>query len=481
MEIKAGFIPFLPDEEISYERFTVGEEGKDTLLVPALTTEQLQYTAEQVRENTQKVLKKYTLTEIINVIDQAIHLMLNRTSGLRQQAEVWLPKITGYDEEIIRLSFTTFLKTFRKKELQKFLTEDFGNWTVLDDFQPRTKGGFSKAIAPDLLIHIWAGNVPGIPIWSFISGLLVKAGSIGKVSSDEPLFAGLFARAIKEIDPQLATCFAIVWWKGGDEEKERLMGEMSEIVIGYGHNASLQSIKTRLPITTRFVVYGSKISFGIISRESLQADKAVQVAKDAAYDVMRFDQQGCYSPQLFFVQQSGKTSPQDFAKMIAGELAQLEVRYPRQQLSMEESAVFSQWKQSEELKGFSDDAYEVYSDPNGRWTVVFSGNDGELATPLNRSIKIIPFDDINEVKKRLAPIKSYLQTVGLACTPEELFDWASALAEVGVTRIASLGKMTLLEPGWHHDGRFNLLELVNFVDIDASAEMYSEQFAPYKD
>src|SRR5699024_1550695 len=314
MEIKAGFIPFLPDEEISYERFTVGEEGKDTLLVPELTTEQLQYTAEQVRENTQKVLKKYTLTEIINVIDQAIHLMLNRTSGLRQQAEVWLPKITGYDEEIIRLSFTTFLKTFRKKELQKFLTEDFGNWTVLDDFQPRTKGGFSKAIAPDLLTHIWAGNVPGIPIWSFISGLLVKAGSIGKVSSDEPLFAGLFARAIKEIDPQLATCFAIVWWKGGDEEKERLMGEMSEIVIGYGHNASLQSIKTRLPITTRFVVYGSKISFGIISRESLQADKAVQVAKDAAYDVMRFDQQGCYSPQLFFVQQSGKTSPQDFAK-----------------------------------------------------------------------------------------------------------------------------------------------------------------------
>jgi hypothetical protein len=480
MEIKAGFIPFLDDEAIHYERFPVGD-GEDTLFVPALTTEQLQFVAEQVRKNARAVLKKYTVTEIMKVIDQAVHVMLDRTSDFRKQAEIWLPKITGYDAEMIRLSLTTYLKTFRKKELQKFLTEDFGNWAVLDDFQPRTKGGFSKAVAPDLVTHIWAGNVPGIPIWSFISSLLVKAGSIGKVSSGEPLFAGLFARAIEEVDPNLASCFAIVWWKGGDEEKERLIGELSEVVIGYGHNESLQSIRTRLPITTRFIVYGSKISFGIISRNSLQADKAVQVAKDAAYDVMRFDQQGCYSPQVFFVQRGGRTTPEDVSKMIAGELAQLEVRYPRQRLSMEESTAFSQWKQAEELKTFSDDAHEIHSDDKGSWTVVYGENEGVLATPLNRSIKIIPFDEINDVKEKLELIKHYLQTVGLACTPEELFEWAETLAEVGVTRLSSLGKMTLPEPGWHHDGRFNLLELVNFVDIDASAEMYSEQFAPYKD
>src|SRR5699024_5332886 len=130
---------------------------------------------------------------------------------------------------------TSYLKSFRKKELFKFLAEDLTNWSILDDFQPRVKGGFSKAIGPNLMTHIWAGNVPGIPLWSLISSLLVKAGSIGKVSSGEPFFAGVFARAIKEIDPELATCFAIVWWKGGDETKEKVIGQLSEVVVGYGN------------------------------------------------------------------------------------------------------------------------------------------------------------------------------------------------------------------------------------------------------
>ncbi|GAA3326227.1 hypothetical protein GCM10020331_061270 [Ectobacillus funiculus] len=51
----------------------------------------------------------------------------------------------------------------------------------------------------------------------------------------------------------------------------------------------------------------------------------------------------------------------------------------------------------------------------------------------------------------------------------------------GVTRITALGSMTSPEAAWHHDGRFNLLDLVNIVDIESSAEDYSEQFAPYVD
>jgi len=52
---------------------------------------------------------------------------------------------------------------------------------------------------------------------------------------------------------------------------------------------------------------------------------------------------------------------------------------------------------------------------------------------------------------------------------------------VGVTRICAIGAMTSPEAGWHHDGRFSLLDLVRMVDIEASTELSAESFAPYDD
>ena len=58
---------------------------------------------------------------------------------------------------------------------------------------------------------------------------------------------------------------------------------------------------------------------------------------------------------------------------------------------------------------------------------------------------------------------------------------AEALGKVGVTRICALGHMTSPEAGWHHDGRFSLLDLIQMVDIEASAEAASEALAAYVD
>ena len=39
--------------------------------------------------------------------------------------------------------------------------------------------------------------------------------------------------------------------------------------------------------------------------------------------------------------------------------------------------------------------------------------------------------------------------------------------------------MTSPEAGWHHDGRFNLLDLVRMVEIEQSAERAADALAPY--
>lgn len=482
MKERLGYIPDIGDEcfETRILTFT-GNNGTLEIEAPILSKHQMDKLAEKVKISSAEILKSMTISEILSIIDQTVEVLLDRTSIYRMRAEQMLPIVTGYDEEMIRLGLTSFLKTFRKPSLQRFVVEDLGNPLMLDDFQPRVKGGFTKAVGPELILHIWAGNVPALSLWSLVSGLLVKSGNIGKVSSAEPLFAGWFARVLVEIEPKLKDCLAVVWWKGGEGEQEESIFKHTDVVAGYGSNDSLESLHKRLPVTTRFLPFGHKLSFGVVSNSSLDSRKAWETAHHMALDIIRYDQQGCYSPHVFYVQKGGGVSPIEFAKYVAHELESFEERFPRRSLSLEEMTSFTHWRSQEELSVYTKQNKAVFASDKSDWAVVYEEDAPFSPTCLNRAIKVIAFEKIEDIVQKIAPFRSFLQTVGLATTPKELYQWADLLGRAGATRITALGKMTSPEAGWHHDGRFNLLDLVQMVDIEHSAEVYAEKFAPYLD
>ena len=480
---RAGYLPGLDANDVEWQTLKFERAGEPLhIAVPVLADLQMAALVARVRDAARRHLKTLPVVRIADIIDQAIARLLDRNDPYRRKAEALLPVITGYDAEMIRLGLTGYLKTFRKPELSRFLAEDFANPLILDDFQPMPKGGVAKAYGPDILAHIWAGNVPGLPLWSFISGLLVKAGNIGKVPSAEPLFAGLFAELLAEIEPRLAECFAIVWWKGGDSARETVLLREADVVLAYGGHESLAAIRERVPVTTRYLAYGHKISFGMVSRTTLDIRKTPSVAHQAAYDIVRYDQQGCYSPHVFFVERGGKVLPSEFRGYVAHELACFERKYPRRALTIPESSDVAAWRHQEELTAFSQSQREITGDETGAWTVVYAEDEEDLApSGLNRTIKIVAVDSLADVARRIAPYKSLLQTVGIAAPPEELYSLADILGSAGVTRISALGQMTSPEAGWHHDGRFNLADLVALTEIERSAEAAADGFAPYAD
>lgn len=480
---QAGFTPGITQDELEWKSiyFKAFEERLE-VQVPSLTVQQLKTVVNTVRSNRESYLKNRSLSDVIEAMDRAVHLFLDPNSEFRKKANHLLPIVTGYDARMVSLGLTSYLKTFRRPQLLKFVQQDFPNPLLLDEFFPQSKGGYSKAFGPNLLLHVWAGNVPGLPLWSLLSGFLVKSASIGKVASAEPLFASLFLQALSEVDPKLAACCAIVWWKGGDEVLEEAALEEAEVVIGYGSNESLASLRSRTPITTRFLAYGHKISFGMAARESLDARRVQQTVHLAATDVMRYDQQGCYSPRLFFVERGGRVSPADFAQMMAQELRSFEQKYPRRLLSLEEATEVSHYIQSAEfelLQQNSDESSAVYGSSDSPWAVFYEERLRFLPSPAFRTIRVIAVDWLQDAIGILEPARDYLQTVGVAANPERLFDIANLLGEKGVTRICALGNMTAPEAGWHHDGRFNLLDLVRIVDIEESAQLAAEPLAPY--
>ena len=478
----AGYLPGYAAGDLRWQVLRFGNGGSSVEVeVPLLEPRQLAALAERVRHGS-AYLKTLTVSQIIALIDRAIARLLDPHDPWRRQAEALLPLVTGYDAEMVRLGLTSYLKTFRAPQLQRFVAEDFANPKLLDEFQPRPKGGQAKAFGPDLLVHVWAGNVPGLPLWSLISGLLVKAGSIGKLPSAEPLFAGWFARLLVELDPRLADCLAVVWWKGGDEAQEQALFGEADVVLAYGGNASLAEIRRRVPITTRFLPHGHKLSFGMIGAAALDARRASVIAQQAALDVMRYDQHGCYSPQVFFVERGGRVSPLEFSHYLGGELASLEHRFARRQLALDDAAGVAAWRHARELRLLSQPGADLLGSTDARWSVAYADTPHAIEpSASNRTIEVIAVDRLDAVVDCIAGQRVLLQSVGLAAAPAELLRLAELLGRAGVTRISAIGAMTLPEAGWHHDGRFNLLDLVRIVEVEQSAESAAEAYAPYLD
>jgi hypothetical protein len=482
MKVQAAHLPGLDLHAVQWQTLTFGAGAQRVdLSLPRLTPEQLQALARHVRTQGGAQIRALSVTQIIAAIDRAIARLLDAQDPYRQQLDQLLPLITGFDAEMVRLGLNAYLKTFRAPQLQRFVVEDFANPGLLDAFQPRVKGGMARAFGPELLVHVWAGNVPGLPLWSLVCGLLVKAPAVGKVASAEPLFATLFARLLAEVEPRLADALAIVSFKGGDTVSEGALFAEADTVLAYGGNETLAALRQQLPVSTRFLPHGHKLSVGLVSAAALDAQHLPGVARAAALDVVRYEQQGCYSPHAYYVARGGRVSPREFALALAGELSALQHKFARRTLSLEEAASVAGWRQGQELRG-QDGSVELIGDAGAPWAVAYADQAGPLLPcALNRTVQVQAVASLAETLPLLAVQRDFLQTVGIAASPEELHALAEGLGLAGATRICALGQMTAPEAGWHHDGRFSLLDLVRMVEIEASAEAAAEPYARYRD
>ncbi len=472
-----------PPADCSWRTETFAREGERLeVVVPALDAAGMTALADRVRREARASLRTMPVAAVAAAIDAAAERLLDRTHPLRRKAEHLLPIVTGYDAESVRLSLTATFRTFRLPQVKRFLAADLADPAMLDEFRPMPRGGLARAHGPELLLHVWAGNVPGLPLWSLVRGLLVKAGSIGKVSAAEPLLAGWFAGLLAEVEPRLAGSLAILCWKGGEDPAEQAAFDAADAVVAYGGNAALAAIRNRLPATTRFVGHGHKVSFGAVAREALTAGKATVVAGLAAKDVARFEQQGCYAPQMLFVERGGVLPPRAFAQHLAAALASLDTRHPRRALSLGEAAGVASWRDREDAKACGQPDRAVVAGPEMRWCVSYADSAEPLRpAALNRTVTVVALDDLEEVAVLVAPYRSLLQSAGVAAPPARLHRLAEALGAAGVTRIAAMGAMTVPDAGWHNDGRFNLLDLVTMTEIDPAAEEQAEAYASYAD
>jgi hypothetical protein len=469
--VRGGYVPESFVHPLAEETVLELGAGPERLNVsmPVMTPPAVAALVEHLRSAREQHLSRLPVADIVRVIVRAAALWKEREYPLRQEAERLLPLISGASVEMVRATLDSIVGMLTADSLTALLESELGDPRYLDGFRPR-RGvpGLCAAFGPKLVTHVFSGNVAGLPAFSLIYALLVKSASLGKVPSEEPLFSSLFARTLAEVSPAIGECLAIVYWKGGNRELQRAAFDGSDCVIGYGSDPTIRDLATQVSLPTRALFYGHKLSFAVVGRERLTGGTREETARRVAADVSFLDQQGCLSPHVVFVESEGPAA-RAFAEAVAREMESFNQRVPRGRISPGESVAIHRIRATYEFREMERDDVAMFASAHGtEWTVILDPESAFQASCLNRTIRICPVRDISEVEALVTPIQPYLQTVGVALDHERTLLVAERLGRLGVVRFCPLGTMTYPPVHWHHDGRFNLVDLVQWTDVDVS-------------
>ncbi len=430
--------------------------------MPSPSPTDLSARLDALRANRIQHLVPRTARDILNCIDQTVQRWLDPASQERQQAEARLPETTGLSAAMIRHVLPLIFREYRADRIEALCVDELGCLEVLDRFVPSVSGQ-KRASGPPLMTHVLAGNVPGAGLDSVIFSLLVKSATLVKTSSAEPVLPALFAGSIRDIDPNLGDCLSVVSWPGGNTALEDLAYGRADMVVASGSDASLAAIRKRT--RGQFIGYGHKVSFGLVTKESLT--EAEETAHKAAYDVALYDQQGCLSPQLIYVEEGGAVTPKEFAALLATGLAHWQTKLPRGPVSPEVSTAIRRARDEAEWQALAGKDVVLHASPNGTdWTVVYDADPTFVQSPLYRAIRVKPLRDIRRLGAVLDAWRPYLEAVGVAAGPERTATLADTLGALGVSRVCPIGTMQHPPLSWRHGGRPRVGDLVRWVGVE---------------
>ncbi len=302
---------------------------------------------------------------------------------------------------------------------------------------------------------------------SLTLGLLTRSAQFMKCASGASFLPRLFAHSVYDLDHKLGACLELAEWRGGNAALEKVLFAHAGCVTATGSDETLAAIRSQVPPKVRFLGYGQRVSLGLVTREVLREETIDGVVASAADDVVVWDQNGCLSPQVFYVEERGAVESDQFAGLLAVELAKREAQEPRGKISVEESAAITSRRSLYEALAVHRGDIKLWASRNSTaWTVVFEHDVRFQFSCLNRFIHVKPVPDLAAVLQGVDEIQGKVSTVGIASSPDKMRELATQFARWGVTRICPLGQMQNPPLTWRHDGRPALGDLITWTDFE---------------
>lgn len=313
----------------------------------------------------------------------------------------------GFSEPVARAGLDAELATWTDDAFSLVRAE------LPDDLKP--------ARLPQTVLIIAASTLPASTLRAVLMARLLGARVLLKPASGQ----GAIAEAIALADPEVEVrAFA-------STDLESLDGAIADAdsVVALGGDRTIQDLRARVPFAKGFAGYGHRLSVAWLSR----FDEAG--ARGLARDLCAWDQAGCLSPQVAWVEGDVEVAAERLAEALRDVERDLPMALPPEAASMRH-------------------AMRAYADMSGRSFSTATALVAALPTPSFRpspgfrSLWVLPADE--------ASIRSIASTISTIGTD----DPARCEAMPASIRRCALGEMQRPPLTWLHDGRPNLLPML---------------------
>ncbi|HWH70502.1 MAG TPA: acyl-CoA reductase, partial [Candidatus Sulfotelmatobacter sp.] len=333
-----------------------------------------------LKRNRERYLMTRSTQSLVDVLSQVAENWLEPAYPFRQVALEQGPAATGFSRATLASGLDAFFRQLTLDNFQALLEQDLGHEQRLDqltatELERKLRRG-AMATAPELLAHIAAGNLPNPTLMSIVLGMLVRSAQFIKCARGTALLPRLLAHSLYEVEPKLGACLELAEWPGGHPGLEEALFAEADCVTATGSDNTLAAIRQRLPAKTRFLGYGHRVSFAYVAHSVLSGLSARKVAAQAAADVVAWNQLGCLSPQVIYAQEGGPITPEQFAELLAHELAQREQTEPRGDLPVEAAATIASRRSVYEMRAAHapQQTRQWCSPKSTAWTVVYEAD-----------------------------------------------------------------------------------------------------------
>lgn len=390
-----------------------------------------------------------SLDTVIDACDALSHT-LNESEHMHALLELGVPEYKAIRE--LRLIKQMISKEYIEKRIKREFGAPLGGFSPDDENTPVRQEWKPLGV----LLHIAAGNVDALPVFSVIEGLLTGNINILKLPSNDDGLSILILQDLIKIEPLLARFIFVFDYASHDIEAMKKMMDAADGIVVWGGDAAVSAVRCTAAPNTRIIEWGHKISFAYVSGNAPDSE-----LEGIAYNICDTNQLFCNSCQGIFVDTC------DFNEVL---------KFSERFISVLERV-------SETMPNFSNPyltaqkTLELYTErlevPKSRKQVFYG-----------RDCSIIAYDDMKltlsymfrncwvrplpreRLLSELRNYKNHLQTAALICNDSDKCAIESLLANTGVVRVTSGKRMSVGYCGMPHDGEFSLRRYMKIMSYE---------------
>ncbi len=400
------------------------------------------------------------LKEIIDLLVETGKAITRDQHGLLSEALAQMKRVSPLEEGVLTRCYEDLGGLFNAQDLWAQIDNEFGGPEALDGWRATsTNWGVARVRAfPPRLIHVLAGNAPGVAAQSVMRGALVKGVNLLKLPSNDLFTATAILRTMAVVAPNhpVVRSFSAVYWRGGDAKIEGYLFRpvYFDKLVAWGGESAIKSAKNYAGPGFELVSFDPKTSISMIGREAF-ADEATlaKVAALAGLDATPFNQAACISSRVQFIEGTPEQAD-DYCERLQAELG-----VERRTCSIVGPRVAPALREEIEVLRSMAPLYGVWGAYDGRGLVIRSEEPVDFH-PDGKIVNVVPVADLADAV-RFTNVAT--QTVGVY-PPERKAALRDALASAGVQRVVSLGSAMGPAPGLPHDGFYPLQRFVRWVN-----------------